>query len=82
MPSDVMQLSTPGEAALLAVCRNTHNRSMVSLRGNFSAAQLAIAQALRQAGFELDEDNDDLIARLQTIFAVLDDGRRAKAQVG
>ena len=65
----------PDEAALLAVCRNTYSRIMASLPGNVSAAQLAIAEALRQAGFELHEDNEELIARLPTIFAALDDGR-------
>jgi hypothetical protein len=45
------------------------------LPGNVSAAQLAIAEELRQAGFELHDDNEELIARLPTIFAVLDDGR-------
>ncbi|TVS11814.1 MAG: hypothetical protein EA424_23370 [Planctomycetaceae bacterium] len=44
------------------------------LPGNVGAAQLAIAEELRQAGFELDEDNEELIARLPTIFAVLADG--------
>ena len=65
----------PDEEALLAVCRNTYSRSMATLPGNVSAAQLAIAQALQQAGFVLHEDNEELIARLPTILAVLDDGR-------
>jgi hypothetical protein len=65
----------PDEEALLAVCRSTYSRIMASLPGNVSAAQLAIAEELRQAGFELHEDNEELIARLPTIFAVLDDGR-------
>jgi hypothetical protein len=43
--------------------------------GNVSAAPLAIAEALRQAGFELHDDNKELLARLPTIFAVLDDER-------
>ena len=70
-----MQLSPADEEALLAVCRNTYNRIMASLPGNVSAAQLAIAEELRKAGFELHEDNEELIARLPTILAVLDDGR-------
>jgi hypothetical protein len=43
----------PDEAAVLAVCRNTYGRIMASLPGNVSAAQLAIAEELRQAGFGL-----------------------------
>jgi hypothetical protein len=65
----------PDEEALLAVCKNTCSRIMASFPGNVSAAQLAIAEELRKAGFELDEDNEELIARLPTMFAVLDDGR-------
>ena len=65
----------PDEEALLAVCRRTYSRIMASLPGNVSAAQLAIAEELRQAGFQLDEDNEEQIARLPTIFAVLDEGR-------
>jgi hypothetical protein len=69
------QLSPPDEEALLAVCRSTYSRVMAMAPGNDSAAQLAIAEALRQAGFELHDDNEELIARLPTIFAVLNDGR-------
>ncbi len=65
----------PDEEALLAVCRNTYNRVMAMASGNVSAAQLAIAEQLRQAGFELHDDNEELIARLPTILAVLADGR-------
>ncbi len=65
----------PDEEALLAVCRNTYSRIIASLPGNVSAAQLAIAEALQQAGFALHEDNEGLIARLPTILAVLADGR-------
>ena len=65
----------PDEAALLAVCRNTYSRVMTMAPGNVSAAQLAIGEELRQAGFKLHDDNEELIARLPTIFAVLDDGR-------
>ncbi len=64
----------PNEEALLAICRSTFSRIMAMAPGNVSAAQLAIAEELRQAGFELDEDNEELIARLPTIFAVLADG--------
>jgi hypothetical protein len=66
---------TVEEEALLAVCRNTYTQIMASLPGNVTAAQLAIGEALRQAGFKLDEDNEQLIARLPTILAVLADGR-------
>jgi hypothetical protein len=48
---------------------------MAMASGNVSAAQLAIAEELRKAGFELHDDNEELIARLPTIFAVLVDGR-------
>ncbi len=48
---------------------------MAALPRNVSAAQLAIAQALQQAGFVLHEDNEELIARLPTILTVLADGR-------
>jgi hypothetical protein len=65
----------PDETALLAVCRNPYTRIMASFPGNASAAQRAIAEELRQADFELDEDNEELIARLPTILAVLNDGR-------
>lgn len=65
----------PDEEALLAVCRNTYNRLMATTPGNASAAQLAIAEQPRQASFELHEDNEELIARLPTILAVLNDGR-------
>jgi hypothetical protein len=69
------QLSPPDEEALLAVCRSTYSRIMAMAPGNVSAAQLAMAEELRKAGFELRDDNEELIARLATIFAVLDDGR-------
>jgi hypothetical protein len=65
----------PDEEALLAVCRNTYSRIMASLPGNVSAAQLAVAQELRRAGFELEEDNEAMTGSLRTIFAVLNDGR-------
>ena len=70
----------PDEEARLTVCRNTYSRIMATFPGNVSAAQLAIAEALRQAGFELHDDNEELIARLPTIFAVLVDGRSVQRQ--
>lgn len=48
---------------------------MAMAAGNASAAQLTIAEELRKAGFELQDANEELIARLRTIFAVLHDGR-------
>jgi hypothetical protein len=55
-----------GEEALLAVCRSTYSRVMASLPGNVSAAQLAIAEELRRAGFELEEDNEAMTGSLRT----------------
>jgi hypothetical protein len=52
--------------------RDLHPDHGVAAR-NLSAAQLAIAEELRHAGFELDDDNEELIASLPTIFAVLED---------
>jgi hypothetical protein len=65
----------PDEESLLAVCQSTYSRIMATAAGNVSAAQLAIAEELRQAGFQLHEDNEELIARLPTILAVLADER-------
>jgi hypothetical protein len=48
---------------------------MAMAPGNVSAAQLAIAEELRKAGFELHDDNEELIVKLPTILAVLNDGR-------
>jgi len=73
-----VQTATPqseDDQALLAVCRAAYTQVMASLPGNVSAAQLAIAEELRKAGFELDEDNERMTGRLRTILAVLADGR-------
>ncbi|TVS10579.1 MAG: hypothetical protein EA424_25165 [Planctomycetaceae bacterium] len=73
--SDVTEMPLTHEAALLAVSRTTYTRVMAMVSGNVSAAQLAIAEELRKAGFELEEDNEELIARSPTFLAVLADGR-------
>ena len=73
-----MQTATPqsdDDQALLAVCRSTYSRIMATAPGNVAAAQLAIAEELRKAGFELEEDNEEMTGRLRTILAVLADGR-------
>jgi len=66
---------TEDDEALLAVCRAAYSRIEESMPGNVSAAQLAVAERLRQAGFQLDEHNEQLISGVRTMFAVLADGR-------
>lgn len=63
------------DEALLAICRTTYARIMASLPGNISTAQLAIADEVWLADFEMGEHNEEMIAVTSTIFAVLADGR-------
>ena len=51
----------------MPVCGKTYRRIMASLPGNIGAAQLAIAEELRKAGFELDDDNEEMTGSLRRL---------------
>jgi hypothetical protein len=76
-----MRRNMTDEEALLAVCSTTYRRIKAKADGNVGAVQLAIAEELRRAGYELDPDHEALTVRLRTVFAVLADGRSVHRDV-
>lgn len=65
--------------ALLAICRTTYRRVMHAT-DDVEMVQLALPQALRRAGFDMDGDSPKLTFGLYDTMVVLADGRSVHRQ--